>query len=77
MIKTEFKFLRLLLFFGLSLCSLSIFAQDNNLTVTSTGSLGFGKFSRQGGGTITIDATAFNTRTSSGGFFFLKLSSAL
>ncbi len=57
MIKTEFKFLRLLLFFGLSLCSLSIFAQGKGqtLTVTSTGSLEFGRFSRQNGGTITID----------------------
>ncbi len=69
MIKTKFKFLRLLLFFGLSLCSLSIFAQrspvDNpqTLTVTSTGSLEFGRFSRQNGGNITIDPYGTVNRT--------------
>lgn len=80
MIETEFKFLRFLLFFGLSLCSVAIFAQNNGigigpdkdnpqtLTVISTGSLEFGKFSRQNGGSITIDP---NSNVSKTGDIFL------
>lgn len=66
MITTVFKFKRLLSFYGLLLFSISVFAQGNgngnisptdtpqNLTVTSTGSLQFGRFSRQSGGSISI-----------------------
>jgi hypothetical protein len=72
MIKTEFKLLRLLLFFGLSLCSISIFAQvpARTLTVTSTGSLEFGRFSRQNGGTITIDP--YGTVSKTGDVFLVN-----
>lgn len=67
MIKTEFKILRLLLYFGLSLCSLTIFAQGNGngntLTVTSKGSLEFGRFSRINGGNITIDPNGAVNKT--------------
>lgn len=59
----KLKFLRPLLFLGCFCISLPMFAQQggpppNNgqtLNVTSTGSLTFGRFSRQNGGTITID----------------------
>lgn len=82
MIKTEFIFLRLLIFFGLSLCSLSILAQVNGngngppvdntqtLTVTSTGSLEFGRFSRQNGGNITIDP--YGTVNKTGDIFLVS-----
>ena len=55
---TDFNFLKTLLFLGWFFCSLTLFAQppeDKHLTIESTGSLEFGKFSRQLGGTITID----------------------
>lgn len=87
MIKTKLKLLRLLLFVGVYLCSLSILAQGNNgngngnskispvdnlknLTVTSTGSLEFGRFSRQNGGTITIDP--FNNVNKTGDIFLVN-----
>ena len=63
-IKIIFQFIRLLSFFGLFLISISVLGQGNGngspidnsqtLTVSSTGSLQFGRFSRLNGGNITI-----------------------
>lgn len=74
---TNLKFLKPLLILGCFCCSLSVYAQGGppavngqTLTVTSTGSLGFGKFSRQNGGTITIDP--FGTVSATGDIFLLN-----
>lgn len=75
-IMTDFKFLKPLLFVGYFICSLSFFAQgqgpseDKHLTIESTGSLEFGKFSRQIGGVITIEPSG--TASSTGDIFLVN-----
>lgn len=77
MTKANLKFLRPLLVLGCFCFSLSGFAQSGppagngqTLTVTSSGALDFGRFSRQNGGTITIDP--FGTVSKTGDIFLVN-----